>query len=298
MAATTERVDSPLRSASSASGASTSAPRLALRAMSGWEEEHVQRHQADTNTARLCNEILARCLVPPGEDPGAARQTVAALLVGERDRELVELRRLSLGPAVSAQVVCPSCGETSDAEFSLDTLPLDLPSSPRRVSLEIPELGDVTLRLPTAGDQEELLDADLETEAEQFSWLLARCLERVGERSGAFDVDFARNLPVGVRHALDAALQVAIPALDLEMAVECSHCRAPIVAPFDVSSFFFELTARAAGLLRDVHTLARAYHWSERDIVGLSLGRRLAYLMLLEVDADAALLAELSGETP
>lgn len=47
-----------------------------------------------------------------------------------------------------------------------------------------------------------------------------------------------------------------------------------------------------------MHTLARAYHWSERDIVGLSLGRRLAYLMLLEVDADAALLAELSGETP
>lgn len=240
MAATTERVDSPLQSARSTTSAPTaSAPRLALRAMSGWEEEYVQRHQADANTARLCNEILARCLVPPGEEPGVARQTVAALLVAERDRELVELRRLSLGADVSAEVVCPACDRTSDAAFSLDALPLDLPASPRRISLDVPDVGTVTVRLPTAGDQEELFDATLETEAERFSWLLTRCLERVGERTERFDLSFVRDLPVRARRALDAGLQEAVPALDLEMAVTCSHCAAPINAPFEVSSFFF-----------------------------------------------------------
>ncbi len=45
--------------------------------------------------------------------------------------------------------------------------------------------------------------------------------------------------------------------------------------------------------MRDVYRLARACHWAERDILGLTLKRRLAYLLLLEEEADAALLEEI-----
>jgi hypothetical protein len=55
------------------------------------------------------------------------------------------------------------------------------------------------------------------------------------------------------------------------------------------------LSARAHGLLRDVHRIARAYNWAERDILALMLDRRLAYLLLLEEDADAELLAGLTA---
>ena len=55
------------------------------------------------------------------------------------------------------------------------------------------------------------------------------------------------------------------------------------------------MSARAPGLLRDVHRLARAYHWSEREILSLTLDRRLGYLLLLEEEADAALLAGLTA---
>jgi hypothetical protein len=62
--------------------------------------------------------------------------------------------------------------------------------------------------------------------------------------------------------------------------------------------FFFELSARARTLLRDVYRLARACHWTERDILSLKLDRRLAYMLLLEEETDAALLADLgAGET-
>ncbi len=57
------------------------------------------------------------------------------------------------------------------------------------------------------------------------------------------------------------------------------------------------MSDRARALLRDVHRLALAYGWAERDILGLTLDRRLAYRMLLEEDADAALLAELATDT-
>lgn len=52
---------------------------------------------------------------------------------------------------------------------------------------------------------------------------------------------------------------------------------------------------RAPGLLREIHQLARAYGWSEREIVSLTVDRRAGYLMLLEEEADAALLAGLHG---
>ena len=214
----------------------TTRDRIDLRGLTGWDEEYVERHQADPNTARLCNEVLARCLVPPGDD---ARATVRELLVAERDRELVALRRLSLGPDVSAQVPCPECGETSEAEFSLDVLPLEFDSPPRRLTVELEGVGEAVLRLPTAGDQEDLIDAGLDGDAERRSWLLARCLERYGDRSEGFDLDFARGLGVGQRAALESAIEAALPDLDLEMAVECSHCGAAIVAPFDVPVFFF-----------------------------------------------------------
>ncbi|MGH2838559.1 MAG: hypothetical protein ACRDJY_09475, partial [Thermoleophilaceae bacterium] len=42
--------------------------RLALRGLTGWEEEYLEREGSEPNTARLCNEILARCLVAPGEN--------------------------------------------------------------------------------------------------------------------------------------------------------------------------------------------------------------------------------------
>jgi hypothetical protein len=236
-----ERVESPLRRAASGSATASTAPpaRLRLRELSGWEEEYVERHQADTNTARLCNEILARCVVEPGEPLDEAREAVRDLLVAERDRELVALRRLSLGPEVSAHVPCPSCGEVSEVDFSLDVLPLEFDAPPRQLTVEVGGVGTVVLRLPTAGDQEDLLDTGLDGDAERRSWLLGRCLVRYGDRTAAFDADFARALPVRARATLESAIEDALPDLTLEMAVECSHCGASFSAPFDVGAFFF-----------------------------------------------------------
>lgn len=255
---TSERIESPLRSSAQAPRARTastdpppvatvSPARLRLRELSGWEEEYLERHQAEPNTARLCNEILARCLVPPGADPGDGRQTVRDLLVVERDRELVELRRMSLGPRITARVDCPACGQLNEAEFSLDVLPLDFEAPPRRLTVPLADVGDAQLRLPTAGDQEDLIDANLDGDAERRSWLLARCLTLYGDRDGPFDVDFTRGLPVRARAALESAIDTSLPTLDLEMALVCSHCQAEFTAPYDVPVFFFRIDSTCPG---------------------------------------------------
>lgn len=50
--------------------------------------------------------------------------------------------------------------------------------------------------------------------------------------------------------------------------------------------------------MRDVYRLARACHWTEHDILSLTLERRLAYLLLLEEESDAMLISDLETGGP
>ncbi|HNC98200.1 MAG TPA: hypothetical protein PKY30_06610 [Myxococcota bacterium] len=50
---------------------------------------------------------------------------------------------------------------------------------------------------------------------------------------------------------------------------------------------------RLPGLWSQVHLLASRYHWSEVQILSLSLPRRQRYLLLFEEEQDAALLGAL-----
>jgi len=231
-----ERVPSPMRPETSRNAASPAARILPLRELTGWEEEYLSRHQYDANTARTCNEVLARCCVPPGTEPDdQVRARVRDLLVAERDLELVRLRRMSLGPGVEARLECPTCGEASDASFSLDDLDLDPGFPAEHTGLPVDD--ELTLSLPTAGDQEELLDADLDSPAERRTWLLARSLRKPD--GSPLGLDAARELPLRRRAALERAIDDQLPTLDLDMAVRCVHCGADFTAPFDVGSFFF-----------------------------------------------------------
>ena len=56
------------------------------------------------------------------------------------------------------------------------------------------------------------------------------------------------------------------------------------------------MRARSRALFREVHRMARTYHWSEQDILRLSLKRRLIYLLAIEEDLHAALVAELTQQ--
>lgn len=214
------------------------ADELALRELTGFEEEYVERHRDDPNTSRLCNEILARCLVPPGEDPGEARGRVERLLVAERDRALIRLRRMSLGDEVESRSRCPACDAINETSFGLDNIDVDFPRPPEQVTVQLHDGTEATLRLPRAGDQADLLDQKLQGPAERRTWLLARLLVRYGTDQGDFDLDFARGLPVRTRHLLEAALERVVPDLDLSLDVECPECGHRFAAPFDVAAFF------------------------------------------------------------
>nr|WP_306465531.1 hypothetical protein [Corallococcus exiguus] len=238
----------PRPSAPTASARGVHKPRSEspLRAMTGYEEEAVEAHQRDSNTAALCNEIVARCSVAPGADFEAAYARVRELTTVERDAALVRIRQLSLGDVVHLEVACPTCGQKNEVDFKLSQLPLPEAPVPTEVELELPGHGlpaepaarTALARTPTAGDQEDLLSAGLESESARRTFLLARVLVRYAGEEGPFDESFVRALPIAARAAIERAIESALPDLDLGMAVQCSSCSAGFESPFDVAAFF------------------------------------------------------------
>jgi len=209
--------------------------------------------------------------------PEATPEELGQLPVGQRDDLLFQLRATAFGPGLEATAVCPSCGEKLEMTFGTDDLrapAAPAPSAP--LTLEYAE-HSLTFRPPNGLDLVELTALPDLAEAELA--LLRRCVLSAcsGERVLAVEA-----LPATVVTALAARLADADPQADVQLSLACPACDHRWEEPFDIVTFFWrEIEAWAARLLREVHTLAMAYGWSEAEIVALSPSRRRHYLELV-----------------
>jgi hypothetical protein len=70
--------------------------------------------------------------------------------------------------------------------------------------------------------------------------------------------------------------------VDLQLDLECPECGNGFSSPFDVTAFFLhEMRVNDRQLLREFHSLAFHYHWSEAEILSLDRRRRRTYLTFL-----------------
>lgn len=201
-------------------------------------------------------------------------EALAALGIGERDRALLTLRQALFGPRMTGVVSCPGCGESLEFEFDAAAL-RGAPQQPG--PLELDEDGVVVqLRLPDSHDLRACAAVDA---AAAPALLLQRCV--VSAQRDGRPLPAAELPPQLVDHAA-RRLAEADPQADLRLALSCGACAHQWRAPFDVVRYLWaELEAWAARMLQDVHCLASAYGWAERDILALSGTRRRHYLRML-----------------
>ncbi len=204
-------------------------------------------------------------------EPDSGFGDVGRLPLCERDAALLDLRAALFGSHVDGVVRCPECAVEFD--LPLDLASLEAPpeaAAPLRVVAEgyaafvrPPETGDllaVDERLP----QSALAEA-----------LFRRCVERPtrGEEPIA-----AEALPPSFRAAAAEQLSargLESPSVDLT----CGECGHGWRAPVDIArTFIADVEGWVKRLLDDVHRIASAYHWSERDILDMPMRRRLFYL--------------------
>jgi hypothetical protein len=128
-----------------------------------------------------------------------------------------------------------------------------------------------SFRLPTS--------RDLARAARESNPRLAavRLLESCSLEKGASPTWSEEDLEdVGERMAL------ADPMAETRLALHCPQCGNEWDETLDLTTFLWsEIEARAKRLLMEIHSLASAYGWTEKEILSLSEPRRAFYLEMV-----------------
>ena len=205
--------------------------------------------------------------------PDQGWETLAQLSVGQRDGLLLALRQQLFGPQLACVADCPTCQD--QAEITLKVADLQLPTPPVSLPLTLSVEGyEVQFRLPTGGDLVVIATATNPDQAQQT--LLNRCLISV-HHQGNIVTD--TPLPSTVLDRLIATIADMDPQADIRLNLTCPNCHHGWQLSFDIASFLQrEIQTWAYRLLQDVHCLARAYGWSEAEIVAMTPQRRHLYV--------------------
>lgn len=192
------------------------------------------------------------------------------LTIGERDGLIIGLREAVLGRGMLAQDACPACGEIM--EFSLDTADLLAVDAVAPRPLRADGF-DVSFRVPTSHD---LTHAALDPDPRAS--LLAATVVSATHDGAPID---AALLPVTLQRELAERIAAADPLAEITLDLVCAECGNGWRSEFDPAEFVWkELRDWSLDLMRTVHVLARAYGWTEPDVLALAPERRRSYLEL------------------
>lgn len=198
---------------------------------------------------------------------------LAALSIGQRDARLLTLRELTSGPMLNGFVECTRCAERLEFDVALSDLIVAAEPEEEARELLIDGLA-LRFRLPDSRDLAAVVGS--RDPAAARGLLVRRCVLQAS-RDG--EPVAASELPAEATTGLARRMAECDPQAEVLLDLRCPTCDHAWQALFDIVTFFWaELAARAKRLLREVHTLARAYGWREADILGMSARRRQYYL--------------------
>ena len=213
---------------------------------------------------------------------GLSDATTAPRRLGERNARLLVLHAQIFGSELALLSHCPACATA--AQFSADcealaaqTPDIEAASSPHRLEAEG---HSIEFRLPESTDLADITAASGVQDDDKFaSALLARCVLTCTRDGAGVQPN---ELPMSVLDALSQRMDALDPCASVSFALECPECATHWDARLDVGQqLWTKLRAVAERILLDVDALARAYGWTESEVLRLSPTRRAAYLQLV-----------------
>lgn len=191
--------------------------------------------------------------------------------IGSRDDALLLLREALFGGTLDAAAWCSGCEDQLELSFQAEEIRGSAPAQVHDLRIELDGY-EVRSRLPTSADLLEMAGE----EHSSVEMLLARCIE-VARLAGR-DVG-ATELPPSVVAEVIAGMERADPLADIQVELVCPTCGQGMSVAFDIVSFLWsEIEDWAERVCLEVHWIAAAYGWSERDILAMSAQRRALYL--------------------
>ncbi len=230
----------------------------------------------ERGSAQSLNEralILLQAVCPDLETDALAR-----LSVGRRDGLLMSVRESTFGPRVVAVTDCPGCCEQLEFGFALDDIRVAGPSLKFQESFT-GKFGGYELRFRLPDSRDLLFAGDLGGVQAARDALLKRCVLSARRNGRKTSID---RLPATVVDQIEEQMSKLDAQANVQIELECPACRRGWNAAFDILTFFWnEFDAWAQRLLFEVHKLASAYGWRERDILNMSATRRNIYLNMV-----------------
>jgi hypothetical protein len=192
--------------------------------------------------------------------------------LGARNAALLALRNALFDRAWPLQSRCPACA--AECEFQIDSLALaeELNRFEAAESATFEWAGVAIVARPPNADDLRAISLQTDT-GSAVRALLARCLS--GELTLA-EADDAAVEELGRR------LERLDPGAAVGFALRCPACDHTWSAMVDVGdALWTELQRAAERSLVEIDALARAYGWTEDEVIRLSPTRRAAYLQLV-----------------
>ncbi len=222
-------------------------------------EQGVERHPIDR---ALLLGTWARPDLSPSKLPD--------LPLGTLNRALLRFRESCFGSHISACVDCKYCG--TRLELVLDTGQL-LADTHDNDTLTKFEISGTHFRIPCSRDLAAIaMERDIQVAA--LKLLQQCCLSNSAET----EIDFASLLT-----EVETVMETLDPAADINLSLACEECGSYSSINLDIGALLWrEIDAHARTLLTEVHDLARAYGWTEPEILALSPQRRAAYLDMVD----------------
>lgn len=269
-----------------------------LRPLTGREEEWIAHPTREWTEAVLTTALLRRCVERIGPDR-PTEAIIRSLSIGDRDYLMLRLRQITFGKRVEMTLVCPrsECAQKMDVDLDLDQIPIEAKPVSPHYALTLSEeaaLSDgagrlhraLLFRIPNGGDQEAAREWSGLGETERVVRLLARCLLKIGD-TDRVTCDRVAMLPEKGVEEITAAMERFSPQVRIEMEARCPECSHPFTHEFEIGPFFLgELLRGRMQLDREVHLLGFYYHWSLREILGMTRQKRHRYLRLLADELD------------
>jgi hypothetical protein len=211
--------------------------------------------------------------------PDFQRNELLTLSVGQRDAYLLALREQLFGSRFTGYAQCQQCQER--LEFTFDATDIRVGAAPieavgQLLRIEVEDY-EVHFRLPNSEDLAAI--ASCRSVASARNILISRCI------SQAFH-DGIEIAPVALPETVLAGVGKHMlehdPQAEVNIDLSCPGCGRRWSVVFDIVAFLWVgIHAYAKRLLREVHTLARAYGWYEADILAMSAVRRQFYLEMV-----------------
>ncbi len=248
--------------------------RALLRPLTGSvEEECLEALRAEPDTAAAVSAVLVAAVERLGDAPFDA-DTADSLCIADRRQLMLAVASSLAGDRCWVSANCKDCGERYDVPVDRSRLPRK-PAGADFPHAEVKVRGDtVTLRVPTGSDQQAIRG---HSHRKARDLLLRRCVVAV---NGSTPPDsFFEDLQATEVNEFEDALDAVAPDIGVTLAVNCPSCSES--QEVEVDPYQFDVVA-GSSTLTEVHALASHYHWSERDILGLTRERRRRYLGFIE----------------